>query len=457
LKDETGAKAEITLISVETGETRVLKTMEWRGTWNATFSPDGQLVAYEARPADRKDNDIFVLATDGSIDEGLVTGPTDDRMMAWSPDGGNILFSSDRDLTEGIWRLPVRNGAAAGEPVLIRPDVWRATPLGFAGNVFYYGVDIEQPQVHTASIDVEGGRLLTVPAAVADPSGDRTGLGEWSPDGRHLAYVRTERGNRPAGLIIRSIAAGGTRELDPTMRQVRAIWWAPDSRSVLLYGREEEGPDSGIYRLDLESGELTTFVEPGALPEEFRRFSVSGDGKTFYFARWEPSSRTSRIVAWNVETREETELATALLTDRPSLSPDGRTLVLSESDPATGGNRLVTVPVTGGALRELEISGGAEQLGMILCGCQWTPDGRYILAGGWNEEAGTMALWRIPSGDGEPLKLAEQPEGQGFSRIRLSPDGKRIAFGSGEQRGEIWVMENIPGLPAELQTRGSSR
>ncbi len=458
-KEETGAKIEIALISIETGEVRVLKTVEswWGGTWNATFSPDGRFVAYENRPADREDNDIIVLATDGSLDEVLIGGTADDRMMEWTPDGASILFYSDRELTEGVWRLSVRNGTAAGEPELVRADVWRATPIGFAGSSFYYGVDLERPQVYTASIDVEGGRLLTVPAAVADPTGDRTGSGEWSPDGRYLAYVRTGRGARPAALVVRSIAGGETRELAARLRRIRQIWWAPDSRSVLVHGREEEGPDSGIYRLDLESGELTTFVEPGALPEDFWQFSASGDGKIFYFARWEPSSRTSRIVAWNLETREETELATALLTPRsPLLSPDGRTLVFSESDPATGANRLVTVPVTGGALRELEISGGAEQLGMMDCGCQWTPDGKYLLTGAWNEEAETMALWRVPSGGGEPLKLAERPE-QGFRNIRLSPDGKRIAFQSGMGRGEIWVMENIPGLRDEVQARGPSR
>jgi Tol biopolymer transport system component len=449
--------SEIALISAATGDVRVLKTLAWGGTWNASFSPDGRFVAYENRPAGQDDNDIFVLATNGSLDEVLIGGTADDRMMEWTPDGASILFYSDRALTEGIWRLPVLNGAAAGEPELVRADVRRATPIGFAGSSFYYGVDLERPQVYTASIDVEGGRLLTLPAAVADPADDRTNGGEWSPDGRYVAYVRTEHGNRPAGLIIRPIAGGDTRELDLSMRQVRAIWWAPDSRSVLLNGVEEEGPDAGIYRLDLESGELTTFVEPEAVPEDFWQFSVSGDGKTFYFARWEPSSRTSRILAWNLETREETELAMALMTGRPSLSPDGRTLVFSESDPATRRNRLVAVPVTGGALQELEISGGAEQLGMMFCGCEWTPDGRYLLATGWNEEAETMTLWRVPSDGGEPLKLAERPAEQGLHNVRLSPDGKRVAFTSGLGRGEIWVMEDFPGRPAELQARGPSR
>jgi hypothetical protein len=33
----------------------------------------------------------------------------------------------------------------------------------------------------------------------------------------------------------------------------------------------------------------------------------------------------------------------------------------------------------------------------------------------------------------------------GLRFLKLHPDGNRIAFVSGESRGEIWVVENLPG------------
>ncbi|MEE8551158.1 MAG: hypothetical protein V3T08_07895 [Gemmatimonadota bacterium] len=452
--------AEIALISAETGEVRVLKTEDWFGTWNAGFSPDGRFIAYENRPDGREDNDIVVLATDGSLDEVLIGGPTDDQMMAWTPDGASVLFYSDRALTEGIWRLPVRNGAAAGEPELVRADVWRATPIGFAGSSFYYGVQLESPQVHTASIDVEGGRLLTVPAPVEEPSGSRTDGGEWSPDGRYLAYTRRPSGGaRPAVVVIRSIAGGEARELDVKLRQIRQIFWGADSRSLLLLARKETDAGLGLFGLDLESGELSTIVEPGVMEPVAYRVFISPDRRTFYFPRWDTAARVTRIMALSLDTLEETELATTHLKPfRFAPSPDGHTLAFVQADPAAGKNRLVTLPTAGGDIRELEVSSGSGLGSLDLRNCLWTPDGGFLLLTSGNDADGTSGLWRLPAAGGEPVLIAERRSPALFNEsLRLSPDGKRIAFVSGEGRGEIWVMENIPGLRDELQARGPSR
>lgn len=460
---QTGEKdpvefSEIALISAETGEVRVLKTEHWFGTWNAGFSPDGRFIAYEVRNRQegREDRDIVVLATDGSLDEVLVGGPADDQMMAWTPDGGGILLYSDRNFTKGIWRLPVRDGAPAGEPELVRADVWRAEPIGFAGSSFYYGVHLESPQVYTASIDVEGGRLLTGPVPVEEPSGSRTELGEWSPDGRYLAYARRGPGGaRPAALVIRSIAGGEIRELEVKLRRIRQLWWAPDSRSLLLFASHETDPNFGLFRLELESGALSTVVEPGIFRTDQRLFP-SPDRRTFYFSRWDPADRVSRIMAFSRRTLEETELATTrLMVFRLVVSPDGRTLAFGQADPATGANHLSTLPTAGGEVRELDVSGGPRLDGLGCCG--WTPDGKFLVISIWNEAEDTVGLWRLPAAGGEPLLIAERPAGHHAGHLRLSPDGRRIAFGSGTARGEIWVMENIPGLPAELQARGPNR
>jgi Tol biopolymer transport system component len=449
---------EITLVSAETGEVRVLKTANWFGTWNARFSPDGRFIAYEARPEGQEDHDLFVLATDGSLDEVLLGGPTDERMMDWTPDGRSILFYRHRDLTEGIWRLPVRTGEATGEPEPVRADVWRATPIGFAGSSFYYGVQLESPQVHTASIDVEGGRLLTAPAPVEEPSGSRTGSGEWSPDGRYLAYTRRVPGeSRPTAVVIRSIAGGETRELDVKLRQIQQILWGADSRSLLLFARNETDANLGLFGLDLESGELSNIVEPGAVVPDQWLFA-SPDRRTFYFSHWDSAARVTRIMAFNLDTLQEIELATThLKAFRFAPSPDGRTLAFVQSDPAAGVNRLVTLSTGGGEIVELEVSAGSGLGSLDLRYCLWTPDGRFLLLTSGNDADGTSGLWRLPAAGGEPVLIAERrsPEPLFNESLRLSPDGKRIAFGSQQGRGEIWVMDNLSDDDETAQTGNS--
>jgi dipeptidyl aminopeptidase/acylaminoacyl peptidase len=133
-------------------------------------------------------------------------------------------------------------------------------------------------------------------------------------------------------------------------------------------------------------------------------------------------------------------------------SPDNRTLAFVQSDPGTGENRLMLIPAAGGSPRAIQVTGGYEQLGS-LGNTQWSPDGRFLLVTGWEEKAKTVSLWRIPSAGGAPLKIAQRPDGSGFRGLRLNATGDRIAFNSGELRGEVWVMENLAGIGARFQAR----
>ena len=48
----------------------------------------------------------------------------------------------------------------------------------------------------------------------------------------------------------------------------------------------------------------------------------------------------------------------------------------------------------------------------------------------------------IPAAGGEPRKLLDAPR---IMNLRVHPDGRRIVWGGGRFRGEVWVMENLPG------------
>lgn len=443
--DDPVEVGEIALVSVETGDIRVLKTVNWFDPWNASLSPDSRYIAYERRTRGSQEADIYVLATDGSLDQVLLAGPTDDRMMDWTPDGQGILFYRQHDLTQGIWQQTVRNGQAVGEPELVRADVWKAIPIGYAGDSFYYGVHLESPQVYTALIDLEGGRLLSPPTPVEDLSAVQTQAGEWSPDGRYLAYTRRPPGGtRPSTVVVRSVAGAETRELNPDLRQIRQLMWDADSRSLLLFARERTDADLGLFRLSLESGELSTVIAPGGI-RAFLQMSAGPDRRTFYFTRWDPSARETRIMAFHLDTLEETELAaTPLKTFRVAVSPDGRRLAFVLADPAAGKNRLVTLSTSGGEIRELDVSTASGLRPSELRFAQWAPDGTSMLLVSGNDDELTTRLWRMPAAGGEPVLIAEQRPPQPYfnETVRLSPDGKRIAFAPQSGRGEIWVMQN---------------
>ena len=84
----------------------------------------------------------------------------------------------------------------------------------------------------------------------------------------------------------------------------------------------------------------------------------------------------------------------------------------------------------------------------------WTPDGKGILvrkmlvAGGKKSE-----LWLVPIDGGRARKLdfdANRVATYAPGKIRLHPDGRRLAYVFGDYTSEVWVLENfLPVLSAK--------
>ena len=76
------------------------------------WSPDGSRIAFH-RSADGSESRIFVADADGTDENPLSTGGAYDSEPAFSPGGGKVVFSSDRD---GDYDLYVVNADGSGEP-----------------------------------------------------------------------------------------------------------------------------------------------------------------------------------------------------------------------------------------------------------------------------------------------------------------------------------------------------
>jgi Tol biopolymer transport system component len=377
--------------------------------------------------------------------------------MGWAPDGSGILFYSDRDLTQGIWFLPVAEGKAAGEPRLLKADVWGLNPLGFSRDAYYYGVTLEQPQIHTASVDFAAGRYLTPPAPVEDPSEGRSESAAWSPDGRYLAYIHRRNGDPTSQLVIRTVAGDDKREipLPLTLDRPALIQWTADGQALLFQAREKGR--RGFYRLDMTSGNTVRLGGEEEIEGNIRGGAFSPDGKVLYFTR-QVEKGLHHMVRMDLQSRSETVVASIPgdFFREPSVSPDGRTIAVSKFDNGEKGGRIMLVPATGGEAVELyRTPEGIEYLGNV----SWSPDGRFILfITPRAEEAQHDGLWRIAATGGEPEQLLiSDMRLQGAGPPKLHPDGRRLAFSSGQLKGEIWVMENVPGTDSRIQTSRGDR
>ena len=413
---------QIGVLNLEDSSFRVLKTVGWRGPNKMFFSPDGKYMAYDL-PASETDTqrDVFIIAVDGSADRRVTEHAADDAVMAWAGDGRHLLFASNRNGPVGLWVQPVVGGAtASAAPTLVKTDIGTVDSQGLtAAGTLYVVKNASTLHMQIAPIDLAAGRLSG--ASSLRIYGSDTPA--WSLDGRQLAYAMTPA-NGLRYLAIHDLVSNTVRELRPQLLYMPMPQWFPDGKSVVVWGRDLQG-QGVIKRIDVETGR-DSFITTAWNIQSVR---VSSDGTKIYYAD-QRGSRPGRIIERDLATGSERDFAAA-----GAVSPDGRWGAIIRFDAKSKSSTVTFTPLGGGephsVVAPVELAG--------FRALTWTPDSRAILSA----ESG-KALWVVPVDGRSPRKLdidiSSWIDGQG---IRLSPDGKSIAFFTGQDAREVWALENV--------------
>jgi Tol biopolymer transport system component len=431
----------VALVSVQDGSVRPIVDLEdWSSPQLTALSPDGRFVAFDRPQSEQSDDhDIFVVSVDGGRESALVEGAGDDRLMGWAPDGSGILFHSDRELSEGLWWLPMDGDAPAGDAYLTRSNVWRPEPIGFAADGrYFYGVITQETHVHTAGIDLDSNRLTTPPAAVEGSSAAWTRMGEWSRDGRFLAYVH-ETSIRRSSIIVRSTTGDG-RQVIPFDGRILGLRWLDDG-DLAVAGTLLGDSRWTLFRIDLRTGERETLSRT-LLPDGDFLWVLSPDGRTLFHQPGPMGGSGNRIMARDLATGVDREITRINGSGQMRLSPDGQFLAVQTWERESEASRLIVVSASDGAVQELYRVDAPDGLSVM----DWTPDGSQVVFGTWDAES-LRGLWKVSVEGGEPIRITGTPRGM-QQQLRIHPDGNRVAFRSGESRGEIWVVEGLPGSAA---------
>ena len=149
-----------------------------------------------------------------------------DSSPAVSPDGKTVAFSSDRDGTPRIWLKQLKGG---GEVALTSgPDSFpRFSPDG-ATILFSRRDGVRRSLYKVASVGGEPRRVI-----------DDVLDGDFSPDGRHIAFIRWKHENRQQiSSIGLAVADGSDAASIAELRNVRLEWprWSPDGSAIAAIG-----------------------------------------------------------------------------------------------------------------------------------------------------------------------------------------------------------------------------
>ena len=144
---------------------------------------------------------------------------------------------------------------------------------------------------------------------------------DWSPDSRRLAFIGTGYGQ--SDLYLLDVDSGQLQQLTGTPQRDDHPAWSPDGTRIAFSSKHKNQFDIKIY--DLESGEVHTAV---ASPTDdlWPQWLPAGNKLLFVSTR----EKINDLFVYHLEEQREYRLTRTLSgVMAPTLSPDGRQIVLS--------------------------------------------------------------------------------------------------------------------------------
>lgn len=436
---EDGIEHQSAVLSLSDKTTQIIP-LESEG--NAYISPDGRYIAYHnLQEQNVPEMDIFLYSIEERKNNLLIKHPANDEILGWSLDGQWILFRSSRLGSDDAWIIPVSNGKAEGDPRLVKKGIEDVASLGFSRDgSFYYMSSKQMEDIYKASLNPETGEIQNPPEKMDLPSEGRNDYPVYSPDGKKLAYLRGALGSwlYKSTLHIRFLETSEERVFP---LKLRALYprWSPDERTILV--STQDSRLTGIYRIDIQTGDIKPVLLPNPSKKEGYRFSeLTPDGKSFFYIQAEKGKSNNLIYKYNFETEKKKEIhQTSYAYAKISLSPDGRWLAFIGRELE---RELKIIPADGGEPRVLC---RFKQRGGAPISLAWTPDSQYILFFKQKEtEVLGKKLCRVSVAGGELQELGLSMISP--NHLRMHPNGHEIVFSSygfSIPYPEFWVMENF--------------
>jgi dipeptidyl aminopeptidase/acylaminoacyl peptidase len=366
------------------------------------LSPDGRRVAFQVRRYDLERDvswcEVWLMGADGSDARQMTRGEHQDTAPQFTPDGGSLLFSSNRAGATQLYVIPIDGG--------------------------------------------EPRQLTKFPPGVADPV--------QSPDGKYIAVsadvypeagIDAAKNAEPSGKLSVHVA-------DELLYRHWTSW--------------RDGRATHVLLVDAKSGEVVKDMTPGRFDAPTfslggeRGYAFSPDGKELCFVSNHDAKQAESTNAdlWLVPVEGTLGEGSARnLTDAndgwdgaPLWSPDGKHIAfVSQATPGYESDlrRLAVLERASGKVRYLtERDGFDDWIGELA----WAGDGGLVFSA---DRQGRNPLYHVSLAGGAPVELFAHAQ---IDHWELTPDGQRFVYArrSVGDPHELWAVAASGGTPVQL-------
>lgn len=407
----------------------------------ASISPDGKFVVFRTTELGKDSLWVKQVPT-GSVVKIVPELPGKVGGTTFSTDGSLIFFSMfENDPRGTLYQVPVLGGT----PQKIMAGVTSAVTFSPDGKqIAFVRTETEESKLMVANADGTGERTIATRKLPEHfpPSGGPS----WSPDGKTIACgAETFRGNVHS-TVVEVPAAGGAEKPVTAHHWVsvsRVLWLSDGSGLIIAAVPELVSAGTQLWHVSYPGGEVRRITND-LNAYGTTSLGLTADSKTIVTIQ---ADRAMQIWVANYGDRpSEPKQITygkydgdtlAWTADKKLLytAPSGEQLDVWNIDPASTASRQITNDTY------------IEKLGCV------SPDGRFAVFS--SNRSGNFNLWKLSFSAGDQQQLTHGNEVD--SHAICSPDGQWVLFRSfREGKSTFWKIALAGGEPHQLFNKSSS-